>query len=404
MKASLGALGRGLVWLFSLGIILFIGVALTYGLAALRAANAQEGKVPPPVEVVTVLSQDSYRAIRRFPGRIDAAQVSDLSFQVGGEITQVLAKVGDKVAEGDPLARLDETRLKNRIGELKASRTEADAALTRAQASLERIRALREEGFSTDQDLDNITAERDGFRARIRQLNRSLANAEEDLADSTLTAPYGGVVVNRYLDAGATVAAGQSILRLNETGILEALIGVPPLFARRISTGDVFSLSSDGLTTDGVVTGIGDAVERATQTVSIRLEITEDPGFIPGSLVRLTLNEERRETGFWVPAQSLTEGFRGLWSVYVITQDENNTNVVARKDVEILHVGNERLFVRGTLEDGDRVVTAAPSRFVPGQQVTPIEAAPLRSDAMAISRNSTDSGAPRAGAKPGAGQ
>ena len=384
MQSGLKALGRAIIWLFSLGVILAIGVALTYGLAALRAANAQEGKTPAPVEVVTVSSQDSYRAIRRFPGRIDAAQVSDLSFQVGGEITQVFAEVGDEVAAGDALAQLDETRLKNRIGELKAARTEAEASLTRAQASLERIRALMDEGFSTDQDLDNITAERDGFRARIRQLSRSIANAEEDLADSTLTAPYGGVVVNRYLDAGATVAAGQSVLRLNETGILEALIGVPPLFARRVSVGDEFTLTSDGLTAEGVVTGVGDEVDRATQTVSIRLEITEDPGFIPGSLVRLTLDEERRETGFWVPALSITEGYRGLWSVYIIVTNDSGSDIVARKDVEILHVGNERLFVRGTLEDGDRVVTAATARFVPGQEVPPIETSPARADGTNI--------------------
>ena len=384
MQSGLKALGRAIIWLFSLGVILAIGVALTYGLAALRAANAQEGKTPAPVEVVTVSSQDSYRAIRRFPGRIDAAQVSDLSFQVGGEITQVFAEVGDEVAAGDALAQLDETRLKNRIGELKAARTEAEASLTRAQASLERIRALMDEGFSTDQDLDNITAERDGFRARIRQLSRSIANAEEDLADSTLTAPYGGVVVNRYLDAGATVAAGQSVLRLNETGILEALIGVPPLFARRVSVGDEFTLTSDGLTAEGVVTGVGDEVDRATQTVSIRLEITEDPGFIPGSLVRLTLDEERRETGFWVPALSITEGYRGLWSVYIIVTNDSGSAIVARKDVEILHVGNERLFVRGTLEDGDRVVTAATARFVPGQEVPPIETSPARADGTNI--------------------
>ena len=59
---------------------------------------------------------------------------------------------------------------------------------------------------------------------------------------------------------------------------------------------------------------------------------------------------------------------RGLWSVYVVVGEGENTRI-ARKDVEIIHIGNERMFVRGALEDGDRVVAAAPFRFVPGQNV-----------------------------------
>ncbi|MEL7485781.1 MAG: hypothetical protein AAGJ87_01045, partial [Pseudomonadota bacterium] len=42
-------------------------------------------------------------------------------------------------------------------------------------------------------------------------------------------------------------------------------------------------------------------------------------------------------------------------------------------DVEVIHIGNERVFIRGTIEDGDRVVAAAPFRFVPNQKVRIVE-------------------------------
>ena len=107
--------------------------------------------------------------------------------------------------------------------------------------------------------------------------------------------------------------------------------------------------------------------------MAIRLEILEDPGFIPGGLVRLELEEERRATGAWAPALSLTESLRGLWSVYVVANVEQNIGEIVRKDVEVIHIGNDSVFIRGTIEDGDRVVSSAPFRFVPGQQVSIVD-------------------------------
>ena len=385
LMRALRGFARGAVWFGVFVGVLAAAVFLGDGLLSMRAASAEEGTRLLPVETVRVSLQDSYRAARRFPGRISAAQVSDVGFQVGGEVIEVLVEVGDAVEAGAPLARIDATRLKLRIGELQASQAEARASLARAEATLERTRALLKDGFATAQNLDDIVAERDGLRARVRQLGRALENARVDLKDANLRAPFSGVVVGRYLDAGATVAAGQPIVRLNENGALEATVGVPGRFARRITVGDAFTLTSADLSASAVVTGVGDEIDEATQTVSVRLEIAEDPGFIPGGLVRISLEEERRGRGAWTPALALAESYRGLWSVYVVEPDETSGDdggeregVIVRKDVEIIHIGNERVYVRGALEDGDLVVTAAPFRFVPGQRVRPVERTPVR--------------------------
>ncbi len=370
------ALGDAAAWIFKrimwtavFAAVLFGTLALARGLLLWRSAAAAEAAEPLPVETATARLQDSYRAVRRFPGRINAAQVSDVGFQVGGEVIEVLVEVGDGVAAGDPLARLDPERLRLRLEEIAAARAEAEASLKRAEAALKRTLDLFADGFATEADVDDATAERDRFRARVRQLARSRENAGVDLDDATLRAPFGGVVVGRYLDAGATVAAGQPVLRINAKGSLDAIVGVPARFAGRIDVGDDFEIASRDVSARARVTGIGDEIDTATQTVAIRLEIREDPGLIPGGLVRLELEEERRGRGAWTPALALSESFRGLWSVYVVEDVADGVGTVARKDVEIIHIGNERVYVRGALEDGDRVIAAAPFRFVPGQKV-----------------------------------
>ncbi len=188
-----------------------------------------------------------------------------------------------------------------------------------------------------------------------------------------MRAPFDGVVVQRYVDNGVTVNAGQPVIRINASGKLDALIGIPASFATRMRIGDRHLLQAGDLSADGELTGISDAIDTSTQTVTARFEITEDPGFVPGGLVRLTLEEERLATGVWVPAKALNESYRGLWSVYVVVENDDDEQIIARKDVEIIHIGDSRVFVTGTLEEGDRVVAAAPFRFVPGQRVTIVD-------------------------------
>ena len=367
MMRFLGSLGRGVLWLVA---AFAIGAAAIFGGRQVIGAEAADDNraAPLPVAVFEVRYQDTYLQRRTFSGRIAPAQVADAGFEVGGEISNVLVQIGDQVEKGDPLARLDPVRLEIREREAAAQLSEARAVLSRAEATRNRVATLVAEGFATDQELDNATADRDTARERVRLLERSYARAKQDADDATLTAPFSGYVVARYVDAGAVVQPGQPVLRLNQQAELEAEISVPVEFVRRLERGETYVLTSDGLAADGVVTGVSDEVDPRTRTSTVRFSIVQDPGYIPGSLVRIALSQERRGRGMWVPIAALQESYRGLWSVYVV-EDEADGQAIVRKDVEIISLSDELAFVAGTLEDGDRVVASSPFRFVPGQRV-----------------------------------
>ena len=109
---------------------------------------------------------------------------------------------------------------------------------------------------------------------------------------------------------------------------------------------------------------VSPSVDPATRTVKAILRL--DPGaFVPaGQIVRLDLPRRFKQPGFWVPTTALSEGTRGLWSLYAVVDGK-----VARHAVEVLHVESRRVFVRGTLKDGDRVIRSGIHRLVPGQAV-----------------------------------
>ncbi|MGF1457055.1 MAG: efflux RND transporter periplasmic adaptor subunit [Alphaproteobacteria bacterium] len=355
------------------GIVIFgIGTLMAIALIAIRTAQGDTEPAPRIVSTVQVEELDTFVAERKFAGRIVPQQISDLSFELGGRIIALGADDGDTVSRGQRLAALDSDQLENRKAELEGQKREVEADLRRAEATLARTRELAPKGFSTQQDLDNIQAERDGAAARLRQIEAALRGVETDLEDTVLLAPFAGQIVRRYVDEGTVVQPGTAVYRLNETGVLEARIGIPPTFRRKVRVGEAYKISVGPLSADGIVTAIVSDVNTRTRTLTVILEIRNDPGFVARDLVRLSLKEEIRETGIWVPATSLNESVRGLWAVYVVDIEADaaaDRGVVRRKDVEIVHIEEDRVFVRGTLAQGDHVVASSAFRLVPGQVV-----------------------------------
>jgi RND family efflux transporter MFP subunit len=371
MLRVLVRIGEGALWLLILALVIVLAGLGGQTVLSAKADDRVEAR-PLPVAVMEVRHQPTYQQRRLFAGRISPAQVADAGFQVGGEVAEVLVQIGDRVAKGEALARLDPVRLDLRRREAAAELSGAKALLVRSEATLQRITDLIDQGFATQQELDDATAARGEARERVRLLERVLARAEEDEGDTVLTAPFAGFVVARYVDAGATVSAGQPVIRVNQEAALEAEIGVPMELASTIAPGDRFDLLADELVARSIVEGISDDVDPATRSRTVRLKVLEDPGLVPGGLVRLALGQEKQGRGVWVPMAALQESYRGLWSVYVVDEYK----IIRRKDVEIISLADDRVFVKGTLEDGDRVVTSSPFRFVPGQLVEIVRSEP----------------------------
>jgi len=388
MRAFLGLLASLFARFTALVVILGGTFVLGSLLVATRSHEASVEAEPLPVAVTTARQTESFVVRRKFAGRITPGQVSDLGFPLGGRIVEMPVDEGTRVEKDAVLARLDTDQLVNRRAELRGQAQEIEANLKRAAATYGRTERLVETNAASRQALDDIAAERDGLRARRAQTRAALDAVETDLEDSVLRAPFAGEIVRRTVDVGAVVSAGEPVFRLNESGVLEARVGVPPTFRRRVEVGDRYTLSAGDLETTGVVSAVVADVNAATRTLMVVLEIEDDPGFVARDLVRLTLAEEVRETGIWTPAAALNESVRGLWSVYV-AEPEGSGDIarIVRKDVELIHAEEDAVYVRGTLEDGDLVVRSSPFRFAPGQRVRIVErAAPLDVAGLGLAR------------------
>ena len=115
-------------------------------------------------------------------------------------------------------------------------------------------------------------------------------------------------------------------------------------------------------------------------------------------MIELVLQDPVKADGVWLPNDALTEGLRGLWSVYALTpqphghtganEDGNeggnssgknsaaNHYIVTRAEVEVLYAEATRSYVSGTLSDGDLVVSHGAQRLTPGQVVSRLQPDP----------------------------
>jgi len=360
--AALAAIGLG-------------GALLAGGLTVARTGDAAPPPEPIVVPVARAVELDAYTATRLYAGRITPRQVTDVGFELAGRVAEMRADIGDRVEAGAVLATLDTDQILNQRDELRAARREAESDIELNARTLARVEALRARDASTEQALDNAQLALQASRARLGQIEARLASVETSLSDSRLTAPFAAQVTRRHVDEGAVLSAGQPVLRLNASGAIEAQIGVPAQRAAALSRGDRLEVNASGLSAEGVVTAIVGDLNIATRTVTVRLAIEDDPGFVAQDLARVALPETVSDTGIWAPAQALHESLRGLWAVYVVEPDGAGEGVVRRRDVEVVHLEENRAFVRGALSEGDLMVTTGAFRIVPGQRVRFREAA-----------------------------
>lgn len=318
------------------------------------------------VETMAIVPLDRYEVQRVFSGTVRSRRASQLGFERGGLVQKVFVDEGDRVKEGQLIAKLDTAQLRAARRRVAASLDEAQAGVGITSLTADRLTQLADEQYISRQSADEARFSLQAAEAKQLQLRAALEQIDVDLRKSRLIAPFSGVVSTRLVDEGTVVAAGSPVVRFRESEEQEAVIGLPRSI--QIELGSTQELQLDGRSFDAKVTALINDVNARTRTVTAIFELPTDVAAADGQVVDLVNGREVADSGFWVPTTALTEGLRGTWTVYSVEQD-GDAFVVQREAVEVLHAETDRVFVRGTLEPSERIISTGLHRVVPGQRV-----------------------------------
>lgn len=330
------------------------------------------GQEPLTVATETVRWQGGYEVTRHFVGRIEARQESDLGFELGGMVREVLVDEGDLVNAGAVVAVLDSDRLHTKRQELVAARDEARARLELAVLTLERLTEALELNATSRQEYDNADKARAAAAAALDRAEAASASIDVDIAKTTLLSPFDAVVSDRYVDSGRVVDPGTPVLRLFERARPKARIGVAGGSVASVRQGSTVGIMVGGREIRGHVSAVLPTRDRSGRAVDCLVELdAELDGLRRGDLARLAVTRPVESRGFWVPMQSLTEGTRGLWSLYTLAEPtaDSATARILQTHVEVLHVEPDRAYVRGALHENQQFVASGLQRVAPGMAV-----------------------------------
>lgn len=412
-------------WWLSLAIFPVVAVA------AMRQLGPEEAALPTaalPVQVLPLTPVESYTVERQYSGELVAGRSSQLGFEAGGTVVELLVDEGDRVSANQPLARLDTRGLTTQRQQLVAQKDQATALLTELkngprpqdiaaaraavadleqQVALSRLQrdrredlysrgaisreALDQETFGTgslenrlaqaNSQLDELLAgtrseQIDAQAARVRQLDASILAVDVDLSKSVIKAPFSGRISQRLVDEGGVVSGGQAVLQLVEGSVTEARIGVPTEVAQELTLGSAQTVKVGDRAFPATVTALLPELDAASRTTTVILAVNAETDLTLGQTAQLTLANSQPTEGFWLPSTALVQGEQGLWSVYVAKAEpelETSDLTVSRQPVEVLHTEGDRVLVQGLVQPGDRVIASGTHRVVPGQVVSVAE-------------------------------
>lgn len=340
--------------------ILFCMLAVL--LAATSCGNRQPEEADTAnVRLVMVENADT-TSVQEFPGRVKASEEVNLSFKVSGTLMNVYVDEGSAISAGQLIAEIDP-----RDYRLQLDATEAEYLNVRAEA--ERVIALYADSVSTADAYDKA-------RYGLQQITAKYENAQNQLADTRIYAPFNGTVQKRLFDPPTVIAAGMPVVTLISGGRQEIEINIPASTYINRHNIESFYATFDIIPDRRIPLSLISIapMANANQLYTVRLALPQDvsPRPSPGMNTMVSIAIADTEGAkMKIPSSALFTK-DGASCVYVYDHATGTVKSCA-VTVERLHLDGSAIIAQG-LSAGDLVVAAGVHKLTDNQEVRPMTA------------------------------
>jgi RND family efflux transporter MFP subunit len=372
-------------------------------LGALTAAGcsdspqAHEALKPPTVEIPTVAVTparlQTWGQSVGVHGTLLPDESAVLGCKVAGRVAEMLVDVGDLVRKGQPIARLDEVQLQLEVKHTEALLAQACAAvgldpakptssmvpenspvvrqeravLDQAKLNLERAQALRRQGVTTQEELDQREADYRVAVARHAAALNAVAEklalievrrSEVDLAknavtESTIYAPFDGLIEERSTAAGAYISAGDPVVSMVRTDKVRFLGAVPEKQSHLVRAGQQvlvhFEQYDEPISVE--ISRLRPQIDPTSRALMFEADIANAELILrPGAFASASVVVDPSSQSIVVPETAVTQ-FAGVEKVWRVVNGE-------AKEVAIRTGGRRegQVVVIAGLEVGDEVI------------------------------------------------
>ena len=312
------------------------------------------GGGPPgfPVEVA-VAKMDTVRDEIAATGQIEALQSIVLQPEVEGRIVAILFREGQEVAAGTPLFQIDSTELAAQVAQLAAQRD-------LAQQDLARTKELVAQNAASTSDLEHAEAAARSADAQYRLQSIRLAR-------TTVRAPFGGAVGQRFVSLGDNVNSSTRLVTLQTNNPMRASFQVPERFARSLKPGQevTFRVAAiAGREFVGEVDFVDPVVQLPGRTILVKARVPNAQHLLQaGMFIEARLVTAVRPKAVVVPEDALVP-LQGANFVWVVTEGKAN-----RRQVGIGVRTPGFVEIASGVDAGEQVVVGGLDLLFPGAPV-----------------------------------
>ena len=362
------------------------------------------------VQTMRVIPRPMERTIN-VTGSLAAQERAELRVKVSGRVQNVAIDLGSVVKKGDLLVQIEprdyELRVQQSLAVLSHSRValglpvnstndsialenttpvkEAKAVIDEARNNRERVRNLSQEGISSKSELDTVESQYSVAAARFeaaaqeaRKLQAILAQrraefemAQQDLADTSIRAPFDGAVQARIASPGEYLAIGAPVANVVRVDPLRLKLEVPERESLNVRIGQAVRLRVEGDTKahEGRIARLSPAISDLNRMLMVEADVPNNGVLRPGLFVRAEIVTNERESSLAVPTNAVIT-FAGLEKVIVVRDGK-----AFETRIQTGRRGGDWVEAMSGVKPND-VVVLDPGNLRTGQSVTVKEAGP----------------------------
>jgi RND family efflux transporter MFP subunit len=244
-------------------------------------ASAQNGQ-PAASTGVQQVTFSRFADVAVYPQREAAATAQSLnetrlSAEVSASVIAVPAQVGETVARGAVLIRLDARDFELAVARAQAGLESAQARLKQAESQLRRARDLQARNFISPEGLLQRETEVDVLRAEVKLQRNQLDTARRNLAKTTIRAPFRAIVKAREADVGELAAPGTPLLTLIDVERIEVAAQVQVKDTASLQAAREVALQAHGTAYPLKLLRVSPAINRESRNVEARLAFAGKP-------------------------------------------------------------------------------------------------------------------------------
>ncbi len=320
-------------------------------LSTANVAHAETKTVSAAGGLETLLvSAETTPTERMLDGTVEAVNQSTVSAQTAGRVSAVYFDVNDVVEAGALIMRIRSTEQAASFTQAQAALKEATAREAEAQTRYERISDMYQRRVVAKATYDEASAARDAAVARLIAARAGLDAAREGVAYTEIRAPYPGVVTQKHVQVGESVAPGTPLMTGASLDALRVVAEIPQSVIDAVRAARKAAVYVDGRRIESTGITIYPAAQPETNTFRARIELPKGvQGLAPGMFVKVGLVVGEAER-LLVPRSAVVQRSE-MRGVYVVAPDGR----VALRQVRLGHARGDQIEILAGLAGGERV-------------------------------------------------